>query len=149
MSVCLGHLKCCNPECDFLKRVHKLSEFNETEWKGTSPILFMSGERPANSTVACAICLKPPTCIGSYQVRIYYVFGENSMSRACVHLGSHTHSVKTRIYRESAKQLKKLNGEQVERTSTATYSSIISQQRVPWGTPSLSRWGALANTSTR
>jgi hypothetical protein len=47
------------------------------------------------------------------------------MTRACVHLGSHSHSVKVGTYRESATQMKKLIEEQVERTPTATNSSIV------------------------
>ena len=47
------------------------------------------------------------------------------MTRACVHIGVHSHSLKVGMCRDSTKQLKKLIGEQVERTPSATNSAII------------------------
>ena len=125
-SSCLGYLRCTNSLCDYLKRSNRISPSNETEWEGTASSSFLRGcEPPSNSTVVCAICQFPPTCIDSCMAKVYYVFGQNHMSRACVHLGTHCHAVKNGNCRESNTRLKALIGEQVERTPSATNSSIV------------------------
>ena len=47
------------------------------------------------------------------------------MTRACQHLGSHDHPVKTGAYRDFIDQTDTLIAEQVERTPLATRSSIV------------------------
>ena len=49
------------------------------------------------------------------------------MSRACIHLGFHSHPVKQGNYRESSAKLRTLIGEQVERTPSATNSAIVQE----------------------
>ena len=46
------------------------------------------------------------------------------MTRACVHIGVHNHAVAVGVCRESESTIISLIGEQVERTSSATNSSI-------------------------
>ena len=47
------------------------------------------------------------------------------MTRACVHLGSHKHPVKSGDHRDFIELTKSLIGEQVERTPSATRSTIV------------------------
>jgi hypothetical protein len=56
---------------------------------------------------------------------IYYVFGGDHMTRACVQLGVHEHPVKNGEYQDFKDRSRTLLGEQVERTPHATNSSIV------------------------
>lgn len=126
MSSCLGHLQCTNTTCDYLSRVHRSSQANETEWDGISLFTFGVGcTPPKGSTVVCKICKVSPSCLDVCLAKIYYVLGHGNMTRACVHLGSHCHPVKIGEYRDVAEKIKTLIGEQVEKTPTATNSAIV------------------------
>ena len=46
------------------------------------------------------------------------------MTRAAIHLGNHTHPVAKGVYRDSAKEITKLIGEQVAKTPSTTNSAI-------------------------
>lgn len=94
-SVCAGHLRCCNDNCDFRKRgENRLSEVNEAEWDGVSLTPFqVSCDPPAKSTLVCKICKTPPQCLAQCPARIYYVLGGADMTRACIHIGTHDHPV--------------------------------------------------------
>ena len=125
-SSCLGHLRCDNVACDFLSRVHRTTSVNETDWDGICDKPFPVGTNPPlDSTLVCSICKVPPTCIAFCNAKIYYVVAKDHMTRACVHLGSHDHPVKVGDYRDSIEQTKSLISDQVERTPTATNSSIV------------------------
>ena len=124
-SFCLGHLRCANADCDYITRVHRTSAANETEWDGVSSFTFdVDVDPPKSSTVVCKVCKLPPSCIVACPIEIYYVLAKNHMTRTCVHLGSHSHLVKIGISRETMERTRSLLGEQVERTPTATNSSI-------------------------
>lgn len=47
------------------------------------------------------------------------------MSRACVHIGVHSHPVKIGVNREAQEKLTTLISEQVERTPSATNFAIV------------------------
>ena len=43
-SYCLGHLRCTNTSCDFLRRSHRLETVNKMEWEGISPSIMDVGD---------------------------------------------------------------------------------------------------------
>jgi hypothetical protein len=99
---------------------------NETEWEGLSKKLFEVGSKPpTGSTVVCKSCNVPPTCVAICTAKIYYVTGTPHMTRACVHLGSHDHPVKAGDHRDFIDMTNNLIGDQVERTPSATRSTIM------------------------
>ena len=100
-SSCLGHLRCDNRDCEYLKRDHKTSKLNETEWEGLSEKVFEVGSKPpTSSTVVCKSCNVPPTCVVVCPAKIYYVTATPHMTRVCLHLGSHDHPVKSGDHRD-------------------------------------------------
>ena len=125
-SSCSGHLRCSNADCEYITRVHRTSLANEIEWDGLSSFTFEVGMHPPKgSTLVYNICKSPPSCLVICPAKIYYVLGKDYMTRACLHLGSHRHPVKVGIYRDAMERTRSLLGEQVERTPTATNSSIV------------------------
>ena len=78
-SICIGHLQCQNPGCDYLKRSCRTSALNDTEFDGFSKEPFaVSGPPPSGSTLVCKICKEPPKCVALYNARIFYVHGDES-----------------------------------------------------------------------
>ena len=75
---------------------------------------------PTGSIVVCKFCNVPPTCVDVCHVNIYYVTTTPHMTRACVHLGSHDHPVKSGDHQNFINLTDILNGEQVERSPSAT-----------------------------
>jgi hypothetical protein len=125
-SSCVGHLRCNNKDCEYLSHVHCINPLNETEWDGSTPIPFLvGGQPPSASSILCKICKTPPSCIATCGARIYYVFGRDDMTRACIHLGVHEHPVKDGEYQDFKEWTRTLLGEQVERTPHATNSTIV------------------------
>ena len=125
-SYCLGHLRCTNSSYDFLRRSHRLEAVNEMEWEGVSPSIMDVGDaHPRGSTLLCTICKHPPSCIATCPAKVYYVVGKQSSTHAFVHLGTHCHPVKDGELRDMRERTRSLIGEQMERTPSATNSSIV------------------------
>ena len=125
-SYCLGHLHCTNTSCNFLRRSHCLEAVNEMEWEGVSPsIMDMGDVHLRGSTLVCTICKHPPSCIATCPAKVYYVLGKQSSTHAFVHLGTHSHPVKDGELRDMRERTRSLIGEQMERTPSATNSSIV------------------------
>lgn len=98
---CVGHLRCDNQGCEYLSRVHRTSQVNEMEWEGFTTTPFQVGcQPPSQSSITCKICKTPPICVATCKARIYYVFGGDHMTRACMHLGFHKHPVKNGEYQD-------------------------------------------------
>ena len=94
-SSCIGHLRCENQECEYTTRIHRNFPVNELEWDGFTLTSFPVGQpAPSGLTLVCKICKVPPLCIATCAARVYYVYGDASMTRACLHLGVHDHPVK-------------------------------------------------------
>jgi hypothetical protein len=125
-SSCEGHLRCANKECDYLRRAHRTSPFNDTEFEGcTSRQFTMGQDPPADSTLVCRICKEPPKIVKDCAAQIFYIHGGSSMTRACIHLGHHRHPVKVGDYRDTKLKINMLIGEQIEKTPSATKSAIV------------------------
>ena len=125
-SSCLGHLHCTNSMCDFLRQSHRLEAVNEMEWEGVSPSTMHVGDvHPQGSSLVCSICKRPPSCIAMCPAKVYYVLGKQTTTRAFVHLGTHNHPVKDGELRDMRDRTRSLIGEQMERTTGATNSSIV------------------------
>jgi hypothetical protein len=125
-SSCVGHLRCNNDDCKYLSRVHHTYPLNETEWDGSTPTSFLAGGQPPSaSSILCKICKTPPSCVATCGERIYYVFGKDDMTCACIHLGVHEHLVKDGEYQDFKGWTRTLFGEHVERTLHATNSAIV------------------------
>ena len=69
--------------------------------------------------------MEPPKCIAPCVAKIFYVHGNDTTQRACIHLGNHHHPVKVGNCRDSRNRIDALIEEQVERTPQATHSKII------------------------
>ena len=94
-SYCLGHLRCTNSSCNFLRQSYRLEAVNEMEWEGISLSIMDVGDvHPQGSILVCSICKHPPSCIATCPAKVYYVFGKQSSTCAFVHLGTHCHPVK-------------------------------------------------------
>jgi hypothetical protein len=94
-STCIGHLRCENQDCEYTSRIHHTSPINEREWDGfTMAIIPVGQPAPTGSTLVCKICKFPPVRIATCAARIYYVYENANMTRACLHLGVHEHPVK-------------------------------------------------------
>jgi hypothetical protein len=125
-SICVGHLRCKNQDCEYTTRIHRTSPVNELEWDGFTVTTIPVGQpAPAGSSLVCKIYKSPPVCIATCAARIYYVYGAANMTRACVHLGIHEHPVKVGEDHEMKQRTCKLIEEQVERTPKATTSAIV------------------------
>jgi hypothetical protein len=123
---CIGHLYSDNPDCGYLRNVHRTSQMNEMEWDGFTTTPFQVGcQPPSQSSIICKICKTPPACVAKCQARIYYVSSGDHMTRACVYLGVHEHPVKNGKYQDFKDRSRTLLAEQVERTPHATNSSIV------------------------
>ena len=124
-SYCLGHLRCTNSSCDFLRRSHRLEAVNEMEWEVSPSIMDVGDAHPRGSTLLCTICKHPPSCIATCPAKVYCVIGKQSSTCAFVHLGTHCHPVKDGELRDMRERTCSLIGEQMEKTPSATNSSIV------------------------
>ena len=99
---------------------------NDTEFDGFSKEPFaIGGPPPSGSTLVCKICKEPPKCAVVCNARIFYIHGDESSERACIHLGHHSHPVKVGNYRQSRKRIDALIKEHVDRTPQATVNKIV------------------------
>ena len=57
--------------------------------------------------------------------RIFYIHGNDTSQRACIHLGHHSHSVKVGDYKQSCKKIDVLIKEHVARTPQALINKIV------------------------
>ena len=80
---------------------------------------------PAGSTLVCKICKVPPICVATCIARVYYVFGDANMTRACLRLGVHDHPLKVGEDQEIKERTRQLIQEQVEKTPKAINSTIV------------------------
>jgi hypothetical protein len=71
------------------------------------------------------MCKPPPAYIATYEAKIYYVFGGDHMTHACVHLGVHEHPEKNGEYHDIKDRSRTLIEEHVDITPHATNSSIV------------------------
>ena len=78
-----------------------------------------------SSTVVCKLCQTPLFCLNICSAKIYYILSPPPISRACVHIGTHSHHVKIGDDREAKERLTTFFSEQVERTPFATNSAIV------------------------
>ena len=63
--------------------------------------------------------------MASCNVQVYYIAGNVTVTRAYVHLGIHAHPVKDGDLRDMLEKSRTLLQEQLERTPSATNSSIV------------------------
>ena len=125
-SSCVGPLRCENPLCEYLERAHRTSSNNDTEFEGVTKEPFSVGRPPpSGSTLICKVCKMPSKCVALCSARIFYVHGDDTSQRACIHLGHHSHPIKVGDYRQSCKKIDVLIEEHVERTPQATVSKIV------------------------
>jgi hypothetical protein len=122
----VGHFCYDNQDCEYLSRFHRIYPLNEIEWDGSTSTSFLARcQPPSTSSILCKIYKTPPSCVATRGARIYYVFGRDDMTRACIHLGVHEHPVKDGEYQDFKEWTRTLLGEQVERTPHATNSTIV------------------------
>ena len=71
------------------------------------------------------ICKEPPICKATWDARIFYVYGDDSMQRACIHLKYNRHPFKTIDYRFTCKKIDAFIDEHVERRPEAPLNKIV------------------------
>ena len=122
-SFCADHLICENSECEYVTRAGRK---NEIEWSGSTILPFAVGiVPPKDCKLVCKVCKTIPRCLNTCDARIYYCYSGNpDMTRVAIHLGKHYHPVAKGMYRDSAREISELIGEQVAKTPTATNSAI-------------------------
>ena len=114
-STCFGYLRCENPHCEYLQHSHRALSFNETKFDGFTKEPFLkSGPPPLGSSLVCKMCKEPSKCMSLYKARIFYVYRDHRMQRACIHLGQHQHPVRISDYGEARKKINALIEEQIE-----------------------------------
>jgi hypothetical protein len=99
---------------------------NEVEFEGSSKDAFPVADAPPPTlTIGCKICKELPVCVASCDAKIFYIFGDDTQERACVHVGNHKHHVKVGVYRGTRKIIDNLIEQHVERNPQATISKIV------------------------
>ena len=63
--------------------------------------------------------------MGLCSARSFYVHGDNTNQRACIHLGYHSHPVKVGDYKQSRKKIDALIEEHIDRTPQAMVNKIV------------------------
>jgi len=86
------------------------------QWK----ILFNSDMcHPTHSTIVCRYYKNPPSCVSTFSARIYYVVHKlPTVTRACIHFGSHNHHVSIGGCCESIMTTKELMKLEVEKNQS-------------------------------
>jgi hypothetical protein len=74
--------------------------------------------------LVCKVYKVPPICVNFCPGRIYYVLGKGDMSRACIHLGMHNHTVSDGICQEIVDTISGLIAQEVSKTHTAKNFAI-------------------------
>ena len=91
---CMGHLRCTNPDCCC---VGESSKYNELFWTGSSPDVLIprpNSEVTVKCKLVCRFCKVTPTCLELCPCKLFYAVSKDStMSRACIYMGTHLHSV--------------------------------------------------------
>ena len=117
-SICIGHLQCQNPKCDYRKRSCRTSALNDTKFDGFSKEPFpIGGPSLSGSTLVYKIFKVPHKCAIVCNVRISYVYGDESSHKAWIHIGHYSHPVKVGDYRHSHQKIDALIEEHVDWTS--------------------------------
>ena len=97
-------------------------------WSGSSPDVLTPGNPKALSLkckVICKYCKETPSCLALCNCKMYYVvLKDPTMSRACVHFGTHMHLVEKGECRDVVLQIWNEIKVQVEKTPTAKASAI-------------------------
>jgi hypothetical protein len=126
ITFCVGHLRCNNQDCKYLSHIHRTSPVNEIEWNGFTTTSFQARCLPPSmSSIVCKIYKTPPSCVATCEARIYYVFGGDNMTHACMHLRVHAHLVKDGEYQDFKDRTQTLFGEKVERNPHAINCVIV------------------------
>ncbi len=70
-------------------------KINEVHWEGSMDNSFQLGHvPPTHSIILCRYYKNPPSCVSTFNARIYYVVHKLPIvTRACIHFGSHNHHV--------------------------------------------------------
>ena len=125
-SSCVGHLCCENPHCKYLHRAHQTSSNNDMEFEGMTKEPFPVGGPPLlGSTLVYKICKQPSKYMALCSAWIFYVHGNDTSHRACIHLGHHNHLVKVGDYKQSRKKIDAFIEEHIDWTTQATVSKIV------------------------
>ena len=116
---CVGHLQCQNPHCNYLIGPLRSMNFDGFTYEPFS----IGGPLHVSSTLMCRICKKPPMCIEPYDAKIFYLHGNDTTQRACIHLGNHRHPVKVGNCRDSRKRIDAPMEKYIERTPQTTHNN--------------------------
>ena len=106
-SVCVGHMRCTAENCTY----RQLQDCpNERDWDGVPINNFHVGLHASSaSTFVCRHCKALPFCVATCPARMYYVTHRmKTLTRACLHLGLHSHPVADGDCRETLETVKNL-----------------------------------------
>ena len=89
---CMGQMCCTNLDC---RCVGESNKYNELFWTGSSPDVLIPGpnsEVTVKCKLVCRFCKVIPTCLELCPCKLFYAVSKDpTMSRACIHMGTHLH----------------------------------------------------------
>ena len=122
---CMGHLRCTNPDC---RCVGESNKYNELFWTGSSPDVLIprpNSKITMKCKLVCKFCKVTPTCLELCPCKLFYTMSKDpTMSRACIHMGTHLHPVAKGDCRAAMDQIKEEMKLQVAKTPLAKKSAI-------------------------
>ena len=122
--VCAGKLVCHNNDCRFFRRDHIR---NGQDWSGTFWKACKVGVQvPLADNVVCTHCKVPLICLAPCTGRMYFVLPKSiDTTRACVHLGSHSHHVSKGIDRASQEDAKAVVEVEIMQNPRSNPSTVL------------------------
>ena len=121
----MGHLRCTNPDC---RCVGESNKYNELFWTGSSPDVLIpepNSEVTVKCKLVCRFCKVTPTCLEFCPCKLFYAMSKDpTMSRACIHMGTHLHPVAKGDCRVVMDQIREEMKLQVAKTPSAKASAI-------------------------
>ena len=91
---CMGHLRCTNPD---FRCIGESNNYNELFWSRSSLDILIPGPNPEvtkKCKLVCRFCKVISTSLEVCPCKLFYVVSKDpTMSRACIHMGTHFHPI--------------------------------------------------------
>ena len=122
---CMGHLRCTNPDCRCVGESNKYNELFRTRSSPDVLIPRPNSEVTVKCKLMCKFCKVTPTCLELCPCKLFYVVSKDpTMSRACIHMGTHLHPMAKGDCRAAMDQIREEVKLQVAKTPSAKASAI-------------------------
>ena len=122
---CMGYLRCTNPDCCCIGVSNK---YNELLWSRSSPDILIPRPKlkvTMKCKLVCRFCKITPTRLELCSCKLFYAVSKDlTMSRACIHMGTHLHPVVKGDCKAAMDQIREEVKLQVAKTPSAKTSAI-------------------------